>query len=217
MGVSSTPIAHVGRKYATMKHATTESLTFPTDSPKDVLSQILHEGARKMLAAAIEAEVDDYLDARADQTDAQGRRLVIRNGYLPERALQTENGPMPVRQPRVRDHRPVSGGASGGVSGAREKFTSNILPPYLRRTKVIEELIPWLYLKGISTNDFGEALQALLGDDAAGLSPTTITRLKSKWADEYKQWASRDLSDKHYVYVWADPYALIQRRHHPFT
>jgi transposase-like protein len=102
---------------------------------------------------------------------------------------------MPVQQPRVRDHRP---------RGQREKFTSKILPPYLRRSKVIEELIPWLYLKGISTNDFGEALEALLGPDAAGLSPTTITRLKSTWADEYKQWASSDLSHKHYVYVWAD-------------
>jgi transposase-like protein len=95
----------------------------------------------------------------------------------------------------VRDHRPPD---------QREKFTSKILPPYLRRSKTIEELLPWLYLKGISTNDFGDALESLLGPDAAGLSPTTITRLKADWADEYKQWAQRDLSDKHYVYVWAD-------------
>ena len=148
-----------------------------------------------MLADAIEAEVADYLAQRADQTDAAGRRLVVRNGHLPERQLQTPLGAMPVKQPRVRDHRPLA---------AREKFSSKILPPYLRRTKSMEELIPWLYLKGISTNDFDEALQALLGEQPEGLSPTTITRLKSKWADEYKQWAGRDLSDKQYVYVWAD-------------
>ena len=148
-----------------------------------------------MLIDAIEAEVAEYLAERADQADAEGRRLVVRNGHLPERELQTPNGPMAIKQPRVRDNRPPD---------QREKFTSKILPPYLRRTKVIEELIPWLYLKGISTNDFGEALKALLGPDAAGLSPTTITRLKSTWADEYKQWSKSDLSDKHYVYVWAD-------------
>jgi putative transposase len=179
-----------------MDHATTESLTFPTTAPRDALSAVLHEGARRMLSAAIEAEVADYLAERAGETDAAGSRLVVRNGYLPERELQTQNGPMPVRQPRVRDHRPAFEG--------REKFTSKILPPYLRRSKVIEELIPWLYLKGISTNDFGEAMEALLGPDAAGLSPTTITRLKADWADEYKQWAKSDLSQKHYVYVWAD-------------
>ena len=148
-----------------------------------------------MLIDVIEAEVTDYLAQRADQTDAQGRRLVVRNGHLPERELQTPIGPIPVQQPRVRDHRPPE---------QRQRFTSKILPPYLRRTKAIEELIPWLYLKGISTNDFGEALAALLGPDAKGLSPTTITRLKATWADEYRQWASSDLSDKQYVYVWAD-------------
>jgi putative transposase len=195
LGVLSTPTAHVGRKYATMEHATTQSLTLPAATPRDALSAILHEGARRMLIAAIEAEVAEFLASRADQTDAEGRRLVVRNGHLPERKLQTPNGPMPVRQPRVRDNRPA---------GQREKFSSKILPPYLRRTRTIQELIPWLYLKGISTNDFGEALAALLGPNAAGLSPTTVTRLKSTWADEYKQWASSDLSDKHYVYVWAD-------------
>ena len=195
LGVSPTPTAHVGRKYATMEHATTESMKLPATTPLDALSTVLHEGARRMLIDTIEAEVDDYLAARADQTDAQGRRQVVRNGYLPQRQLQTPIGPMPVSQPRVRDHRPA---------GQREKFTPKVLPPYLRRTRAIEELIPWLYLKGISTNDFGEALQALLGPDAAGLSPTTIVRLKAGWAEQYKQWAARDLSDRHYAYVWAD-------------
>jgi len=179
-----------------MQDSSSGSLAMPAATPRDALAQVLHEGARRMLIDAIEAEVADYLAQRADQTDAQGRRLVVRNGHLPERELQTPIGPMPVHQPRVRDHRPVSGG--------RQRFTSKILPPYLRRTKAIEELIPWLYLKGISTNDFGEALATLLGPDAKGLSPTTITRLKASWADEYKQWSQSDLSDKHYVYVWAD-------------
>jgi len=177
-----------------MNHSTTEPLKIPT-TPRDVLAQVLRDGAHRMLIDAIDAEVDEYLAARSDHTDAKGRRQVIRNGYLPERQLQTPIGSMPIKQPRVRDHRPPD---------QQEKFTSKILPPYLRRTKVIEELIPWLYLKGISTNDFGEALASLLGPDAAGLSPTTITRLKSCWAEEYRQWASSDLSDKHYVYLWAD-------------
>ncbi|MEX2357732.1 MAG: IS256 family transposase, partial [Pirellulaceae bacterium] len=175
--------------------ATTESLKLPTATPRDALTSVLREGAKRMLIEAVEAEVAEHLAARASETDADGRRLVVRNGYLPERELQTPLGSMPVKQPRVRDHRPLD---------EREKFTPKILPPYLRRTKAIEELIPWLYLKGISTNDFGEALQALLGPDAAGLSATTITRLKADWADEFKQWERRDLSDEHYVYVWAD-------------
>ena len=186
----------VGRKYATMDHTTTELLPFPATTPRDALTAVLHEGAQRLLVKAVEAEVAEYLDTRAQVTDAAGRRQVIRNGYLPERELQTPIGPVPIKQPRVRDNRPVDQG--------REKFTSNILPPYLRRTKNIEDLIPWLYLKGISTNDFSEALVALLGENAGGLSATTITRLKSCWVQEYQQWAMSDLSEKHYVYIWAD-------------
>ncbi len=175
--------------------ATTESMKLPTTTPQDALTAVLVDGARRMLVDAIEAEVAEHLASRAGETDTDGRRLVVRNGYLPERELQTPLGSMPVQQPRVRDNRPPE---------QREKFTPKLLPPYLRRTRSIEELIPWLYLKGISTNDFGEALEALLGPDAAGLSPTTITRLKEGWAEEFKQWERRDLSEKHYVYVWAD-------------
>jgi len=196
LGVTSTPTAHAGRKYATMDQVTTESLSFPPATSRDALVAVLHEGARRMLVDAIEAEVAAYVAERSHVTDEAGRRLVVRNGQLPERTLQTPIGDVPIRQPRVRDNRPADAG--------REKFTSAILPPYLRRTKNIEELIPWLYLKGISTNDFGEALAALLGEEAGGLSATTITRLKACWSDEYKQWASSDLSDKHYVYIWAD-------------
>jgi transposase-like protein len=121
----------------------------------------------------------------------------VRHGYLPERQVQTGIGAVAVRRPRVRDRQPDAG-------GGHIRFTSAILPPYLRRAKSIEELLPWLYLKGISTGDFGEALAALLGPDAPGLSATTITRLKATWAEEYERWRRRDLSAKRYVYFWAD-------------
>ena len=124
-----------------------------------------------------------------------GRRQVVRNGHLPERTIQTGIGAVEVQQPRVRDRRPAD---------QREAFTSAILPPYLRKTRSLEELIPWLYLKGVSTGDFSEALQAILGPDAPGLSATTVTRLKAAWEDEYEAWSKRSLAGKHYVYVWAD-------------
>jgi len=162
---------------------------------RDVLSQVLREGAQKMLQAAIQKEVDEYLQERAGITDDFGRRLVVRNGSLPERDVITGLGAVSVRQPRVRDKRPVS---------EREVFHSSILPKYLRKTRSMEELVPWLYLKGISTNDFPEALQALLGKDADGFSATTVTRLKSVWEAEYDEWSKRSLTDKRYVYIWAD-------------
>jgi transposase-like protein len=148
-----------------------------------------------MLQAAIQKEIDEYLQDRSGIVGEDGRRLVIRNGSLPERELITGLGPIQLRQPRVRDKRPVD---------EREVFHSSILPKYLRKTKSIEELVPWLYLKGISTNDFPEALQSLLGKDAKGFSPTTITRLKSIWEEEYDEWSKRSLKDKRYVYLWAD-------------
>ncbi len=148
-----------------------------------------------MLAAAIDAEVSDWIDNHAHLKDGDGHRQVGRNGYLPERNITTGLGDVQVRQPRVHDRRPA---------GEKEKFTSKILPPYLRKTKSIEDLIPWLYLKGISTGDFPDALAALLGPDAAGLSATTVTRLKSHWEDEYGDWSKRSLEGKQYAYVWAD-------------
>jgi len=179
----------------------------PADLPDrvgDLLTHILRDGAQRMLAQAIEAEVADYLTARADvlgvggstvSPPSNGRRAVVRNGFLPPRTVQTPLGDVAVHQPRVRDRRPPK---------QRESFTSKILPPYLRRTRSIEELIPWLYLKGVSTGDFSEALAALLGPEAAGLSATTITRLKAIWREDYQQWAARSLEGKHYVYVWVD-------------
>lgn len=161
----------------------------------DVMTQILRQGAQQMLAAAIDAEVQEFLKAHEDQRDSAGRKLVVRNGYLPERELMTGLGKIPVKQPRVRDKRPAQ---------QRVEFSSSILPKYLRKTKAIEELVPWLYLKGISTNAFPEALQALLGPEAKGLSASTITRMKAVWEDEYAEWSKRDLSGKKYVYFWAD-------------
>ena len=168
---------------------------FPSPSSRDVLTDVLREGARRLLATVIEAEVADYVAAREAVVDAPGHRRVVRNGYLPERPIQTPLGDIRVQQPRVRDRRPVE---------ERETFRSAILPPYLRRTASLEALYPWLYLKGVSTGDFGEALQALLGPEARGLSPTTITRLKTVWEQEYATWAKRSLADRRYIYVWAD-------------
>ena len=167
----------------------------PVAASRDVLSQILKDGAQKMLQAAIHQEVEEYLQARSGLVDQSGRKLVVRNGFLPEREVVTGLGPVSVRQPRVRDKRPVN---------EREVFESSILPKYLRKTKSMEELVPWLYLKGISTNDFPEALQALIGKNAEGFSATTITRLKSVWEAEYDAWSKRSLKDKRYVYLWAD-------------
>ena len=176
-----------------------ESTTLPIDGPipatKDALTELLREGARRLLAEAVEAEVAAWIDAHASIKDSAGRRQVVRNGHLPERTIQTGIGDLDVKQPRVHDRRP---------GDQREHFTSAILPPYLRRTRSLEELIPWLYLKGVSTGDFSEALRAILGPDAPGLSATTVTRLKAIWEGEYEAWSKRSLEGKRYVYVWAD-------------
>lgn len=166
-------------------------------SSRDVLTEILRQGAQEMLAAAIKNEVLDYVAGHTHLRDAEGRRLVTRNGYLPQRTIQTGIGPVDLQQPRVNDRRLDQ-------NGQRIRFSSKILPPYLRRTKSIDELIPWLYLKGISTGDFTEALQALLGPQAKGLSATNIVRLKDCWQQEWTGWSKRSLTDKHYVYLWAD-------------
>ena len=148
-----------------------------------------------MLGRAVEDEVAAFVDAHSHLVGENGHRLVVRNGHLPERSIQTPMGEIPVKQPRVRDRRDA---------GEHEGFQSSILPPYLRKTKSLEDLLPWLYLKGISTGDFSEALQALLGPDAPGLSASTITRLKAGWEQEYKDWSKGSLESKHYVYLWAD-------------
>ena len=160
----------------------------PTLSPLD---EVLREGARTLLQQAIENEVAEYIDLFQYHKSADNRRIVTRNGYLPKRNVQTGLGDITVHQPRVRHQ-------DGG------KFTSKLLPPYIRRTAAIDSVIPALYLKGISTSDFPAALEAILGENAKGLSATNVVRLKESWEAEYKAWKKRDLSNKRYVYLWAD-------------
>jgi len=169
----------------------------PEETTKDALTEILRSGAQRMLAASLEAEVEAYVDQFASVRDEAGHRLVVRNGHSPKRKVQTGIGPVEVSRPRVNDKRVDE-------DGDRIKFSSSILPPYLRRTKSIDELIPWLYLKGISTGDFSEALASLVGADAPGLSATTVVRLKKVWERDFSEWSKRDLSQKRYVYLWVD-------------
>lgn len=176
-----------------MTDSTLRALSQPEPQVTDPLHELLRRGARDLIAKAVEAELATFLAQYADQRLDDGRQAVVRNGYLPERTVQTGIGDVSVQVPKVRDR-------SGG--GAR--FNSSLLPPYLKRARSIEELIPWLYLKGISTGDYQEALAALLGDQAKGLSANTVSRLKKQWEDEHTEWRQRDLSDRRYVYWWAD-------------
>jgi len=180
-----------------VKNDTTTPLQLPEASTKDVLTEVLRDGAREMLGSAIEAEVAEYIAGHAHERAPDGHRLVVRNGHASERELQTGLGAIRVKQPRVNDRRVDN-------DGNRFRFTSQILPPYLRKTKSIEELIPWLYLRGISTGDFSQALAALLGPEAPGLSASTVVRLKQVWQQDQEAWSKRSLADKRYVYWWVD-------------
>jgi putative transposase len=160
------------------------------------LEEIARRGARLALQKAIEDEVAEYLEAHREVLDASGRRMVVRNGHKPPRTILSALGPIEVNQPRVDDRRVDE-------NGVRFRFTSKILPPYLRKTKSIEELVPWLYLKGISTGEMSDAL-VHLGFDGSGLSATSVTRMTEDWQEQYQRWNKRDLVGKHYVYVWAD-------------
>ncbi len=180
-----------------MREDTIVSLRQPGSFSEDPLTDILRSGARRLLSQAIEAEVEAHIAAHAELTDGEGRRRIVRHGYLPERAIQTGIGAVRVTAPRTRDRDPTA-------PGGRIRFTSSILPPYLRRSRSVEELLPWLYLKGISTGDFSESLAALRGPDAPGLAASTIGRLKAVWWGEYEAWRRRDLSTRRYVYFWAD-------------
>jgi len=162
----------------------------------DPISDILRQGARDLLAHALETEIEIFLNQYKELKDETGLQRIVRNGYLPERQIQTGIGPVPVEVPRIRDR-------SLQVS-ERVSFSSTILPPYLRKTRSMEQLIPWLYLKGVSTGDFSDALTALVGKDAPGLSAPTISRLKTVWQQEFQQWQKRNLSEKRYVYFWVD-------------
>lgn len=160
------------------------------------LEEIAREGARRALQKAIEDEVAHYVNAHADYRDDAGHRLVVRNGRKPPRTIKSGVGPIEVAQPRVDDRRVDE-------HGVRFRFTSKILPPYLRKTRVIEDLVPWLYLKGISTGEMGDALMHL-GFDGSGLSPASVVRMLGVWQGEYADWSRRDLSGKRHVYLWAD-------------
>ena len=175
-----------------MTKSTLQVLPEPAE-PTDTLHELLRNGARQLIANAVEAELETMLSQYADHRLDDGRLAVVRNGFLPERSIQTGIGDVIIRVPKVRDR------SGGGV-----RFTSTLLPPYLKRAKSVEELLPWLYLRGISTGDFNEALSALLGEGASGLSASTISRLKAQWLDEHHSWSQRDLSDTRYVYLWAD-------------
>jgi putative transposase len=198
------------RRICYMKDFTSEEIINPAPSTTNLLEDLLREGARKMLQVAIEREVEDYLIRHKIFKDEAGNSLVYRNGYAPEREIQTGIGSLKVKRPRVDDRKLRE---ELGVEG----FTSEILPRFLRRVPSLNNLLPVLYLKGISTGDFPSALGAILGPEARNLSSNTIVRLKESWESEYLEWNKRDLSNKRYVYFWVDGIHMNVRmeREHP--
>jgi putative transposase len=185
-----------GKDTHTMTKDNVISLKKPEPFVDDPITEILRNGARKLLAQAFETEIEIFISQYKDLKDELGRQRIVRNGHLPEREIQTGIGAVSVKVPRTRDRH--------HQTTKRIRFSSSILPPYLRKTKSMEQLIPWLYLKGISTGDFSDALAALVGKDAPGLSAPTISRLKTIWQQDLQVWQKRDLSDRHYVYFWVD-------------
>ena len=175
-----------------MKNDNVIPLEKPAEN-EDLLTTMLRQGAKDLIGRAVQAELTEFLAQYQDVVDDEGRRSVVRNGYLPAREIMTGIGPVDIKVPKTRDK-----------SGQGIHFRSDLLPPYIKRTKSLETLLPWLYLKGISTGDFSEALASLLGDDAKGISAGTISRLKQIWIQEHDVWRQRDLSGQRYVYIWAD-------------
>lgn len=181
-------------------------VSFPhPDTFEDPLTSVLREGARRLLAQAVEAEAEAFLAAVADERLANGHARVVRHGHGPERTIQTGIGAVPVQRAKLRDRGTVA------CDEDRITFTSAILPKWARRTKSLDALLPVLYLRGISTGDFQEALAALLGKDAPNLSPSVVGRLKEEWQIDYDRWQRRDLSARRYVYIWADGVYLQAR------
>ena len=173
------------------------NLNRPEETGSDVLSEIIRKGAQRILKEALEIEIETFIDKYRELRIRGNKQRIVRNGYLAEREIVTGVGKVSIKAPRLRDR---------GGEGTPEKlqFSSSILPPYLRKTKSLEELIPWLYLKGISTGDFSEALSAIIGKDSTGFSQAVVSRLKAKRKNEFDHWRQRDLSDKRYVYCWVD-------------
>jgi len=168
----------------------------PLEKPvenEDLLTAMLRQGAKDLISRAVQAELTEFLAQYQDVVDGEGRRSVVRNGHLPKRQIMTGIGPVDIEVPKTRDK-----------SGQGIHFRSEFLPPYIKRSKSLETVLPWLYLKGISTGDFSEALASLLGEDAKGISAGTISRLKQTWIQEHDVWRQRDLSSQRYVYIWAD-------------
>ncbi len=178
-----------------MHDDTITRLPDPSGFAPDALTEVIRSGARKLIEQAIEAELAALLSAFSAQKLTDGRARLVRHGTLPEREVLTGIGPVAVKVPRLRDR---------GTGEDKISFTPSILPRYLRKAQSVEELLPWLYLKGVSTGDFTEALAALLGPNAQGLSATTITRLKADWWHDYEAWQKRDLSARRFLYIWAD-------------
>jgi putative transposase len=176
-----------------MKKVTEETSAGKLEARPNGLDDLIQQGARQIVQQAIEAELAALLERYDNVKTLDGRRTVIRNGYLPEREVVTAIGPITVKVPKVRDR-----------SGSGVKFNSNIVPPYIRKSPRVSAALPWLYLRGVSTGDMGEALSVLLGEEAKGLSPNVVSRLKAQWADEHVLWNQRDLSTARWVYWWAD-------------
>jgi len=184
------------REYALMKKSRTERKELQEQSSWSVLEELAREGAKEMLARAMELEVAEFVEKHKEKTGEDGYRLVVRNGYMEEREIITGIGPVGIKQPRIDDRKLVE--------LEEQRFSSQILPRHMRRVPSVNNLIPVLYLKGVSTGDFSEALEAILGPDAPGLSATNVVRMKSGWEQEYRGWCRRDLSEERYVYFWAD-------------
>ena len=192
-----TKAAATAKKVPASEGVDAEVLQFRAEfDEKSPLDEILRRGAQEMLQSAIEAEVDQFIEAHAGKRDEAGRRLVVRNGHVPARELMTGAGALEIQQPRARDNDPNQ--------SDRIHFSPNIIPQYMRKSPSLEEMIPVLYLLGVSTGDFAEALEALVGNQAKGFSANTVVRLKDKWTKEHEEWSTRSLADKHYVYIWAD-------------
>lgn len=174
------------------------------ESVDDPLTEIARDGARRMLAAALRAEADAFVAQHAEEVLPDGRQRVVRHGYGPERSIQTGIGALDVRRPKVRDR-------AAGPAEEKVQFSSAILPKWARRSRSLDALLPVLYLRGISTGDFREALSAILGAEAPNLSPGVISRLTGEWQQDYDRWQRRDLSARRYVYIWADGVYLQAR------
>ena len=159
----------------------------------DPLTDLLRAGARRLIEQAVEAELEEQLSAHAERRLPDGRAAVVRNGYLPEREIQTGLGPVTVKIPKTR-----------AKSGEPVTFRSALVPPYVRKTRSLEAALPWLYLKGISSGEMSAALEVLVGPEASGMSASTVSRLKRIWAEEYQDWNKRPLDKERWVYCWAD-------------